>query len=370
MSLNVEYGPIGLAGALAVKAGQNEAGYKAQQVAMEQQRLSMEQQAETTRQAAQDKAFSLQEAQASQIALAQRRTPAAEHIAGALSASNLTKQDEQRQSLAQLDDMLEKGQITPTQYQNARAGVMTGSKALVDKAIMPPDQTDPMQKPVFQAQRQMIHDKRTQLYNQMNEIRKATSDDFSAKPPLTGPGSAVEVQKQIDTTYEEEKNLWGDFAPKPAAPETPGSSSMTPFKGWPSSGTTPAAAPAPAAPAWQGHPDGTTFTSRSTGQRFIMQNGQPVPYTPSTAPSAQPAAAQPAAALTDTRPAVEKQLYPEGYVMVNQQEGTKQTMRNGQWVTEQLEQPTQSKHNNQPTILDQQPMGIGNLGGAGIGIEQ
>jgi hypothetical protein len=56
--------------------------------------------------------------------------------------------------------------------------------------------------------------------------------------------------------------------------------------------------------------------------------------------------------------------------MVNQQEGTKQTMRNGQWVTEQLEQPTQIKHNNQPTILDQQPMGIGNLGGAGIGIEQ
>lgn len=332
MSLNVEYGPIGLAGALAVKAGQNEAGYKAQQVAMEQQRLSMEQQAETTRQAAQDKAFSLQEAQASQIALAQRRTPAAEHIAGALSASNLTKQDEQRQSLAQLDDMLEKGQITSTQYQQARAGVMTGSKGLIDKAIMPPDQTDPMQKPLFQAKLRSIREQREAAYEELKQLNAAKLDPV--KSDQVNPERIKTLQAQIDKTYADEQGILTEAAPKATAPESPGSSSMTPFKGWPSSGTTPAAAPAPT-PSWSGHPDGTILTSPSTGKQFIMQNGQPVPYTLPAAPTAQPATTSihpvSTAASVDTRSPQLQKSYPEGFRIHG--EDFDQVMRDGRWVT-------------------------------------
>ena len=313
MSLRIEYGPIGLAGGLAVQAGQNEGAQAAQQMGLRMAEVNSQANAEAARQALEEKSFELRKAMASQLALAQRMTPAASSVADSLTASKSTKQDQQQQSLAQLDDMLSKGQITLQQYQNARAGVMTGSKALVDKAIMPPDQTDPMQKPIFQAQRQMIHDKRTQLYDQMNEIRKATSDDFSAKPPLTGPGSAVEVQKQIDATYNDEKKLWGDFAPKasdqPAQP-TGNIAGYNPNGPVPSSPSAwigpnaplgsqgindlarqlagPGAAQIGTPPPAMGHPEGTILHSASTNQHFIVKNGQIVPYTPPSTKTATP----------------------------------------------------------------------------------
>ena len=282
MSLNVDYGPIGLAGALAVRAGQNEAAYKEQEIALQQQRLSMEQQAETARQTAQDKAFSLQQAQASQIALAQRRTPAAESVAGALSASNMTKQDQQRQSLAQLDDMLEKGQITPSQYQNARAGVMTGSKGLIDKAIMPPNEGDPMQKPIFQAQLRSIREQREAAYEELKQINEAKLDPFKSSQVPAGRDKVL--QAQIDQTYADEQKILAQASPKPAAPETPGSASMTPFTGWPSDATAQPAAIAPT----QSHPEGTVIRHQQTGQTLVMNNGQWTPMAQGESASGQP----------------------------------------------------------------------------------
>jgi hypothetical protein len=319
MSLEVNYGPIGLAGVLAVRAGQNESAYKAQEMALEQQRLNMEQQAQFQRQQAQDKAFELQQAQASQIAVAQRRTPAAESVAGALAASNMTKQDQQQQSLAQLDDMLSKGQITPTQYQNARAGVMTGSKGLIDKAIMPPDQGDPMQKPIFQAQLRSIREQREAAYDELKQINAAKLDPFKSGQVPAGRDKVL--QAQIDQTYADEQKILAQATPKPAEAAQPsgniaGYNPASPTQSSPSAWVGPTAplgaegiqnlsrsmAGPGAAPINQtvlapnGTPDtyaeGHILTNRRTGVSLVKRQGQWVPNSDSTIPATPPDTSQ------------------------------------------------------------------------------
>ena len=348
MSLKVEYGPIALAGALAAQAGSNESAYKNQQMVLEQQRLSMEQQAETSRQMAQDRAFSLQQAMASQVAVAQRRTPAADHVAEHLSLENQQKQNEQKLQTDYLDKMLASGKITQQQHDNAMIGVLTGNHELMSRVLAPTEKTDPMEKASFQGSMQQIRDRIKALYEQKKEIQKNVGDPFKTQPPAKGPGSLADMDDQIKTATDEAHKLITDAMKEtPAGPAVPTGNiaGYNPNGPVPSSSSAwigpaagqPAAAPisAATAPVWQGHPDGSTFTSPSTGKRFIIQNGQPVPYTP-------PATVQPAPA-----PVQPSSSYPEGYRI--QGEKTDQVMRGGKWVDEPKPEDQQTPVFNPPS---------------------
>lgn len=224
MALEVNYGPVGLLGAIAGMAGQREGAWKQAGLDMQATRMTQENIQQANQIAAQDRAHQLQAAMASKMAVAQKMTPAAEHVSSYLEQQNAIKQHDQTQSRAQLDDMLNKGSITPEQYGRAVMGLLSGSKGLMDKAIMPPDTTDPMQKPIFAAKLQMIRDQRAQMYDNLKDIRKAQMDvtmkvpDSTEIDPVTGKvysTKEAELMAKINKTYTDEQSILSSAAPSP-----------------------------------------------------------------------------------------------------------------------------------------------------------
>jgi hypothetical protein len=215
---------------------------------------------------------------ASRQAVIDQRTPVADHVAEHLQLENKNRQDEQARTKGQLDTMLSKGQITQTQYQQAMTGVLSGSKGLVDRAIVPTTQTDPLQRPQFQAQVQMLRDKRASLYSEKKEINAALLDPFKAGNVQAGRGAAIDAE--LKQNYADEAALITSATKGVPSAEMPqGTGSIT------SGGqTTAVAAPTPT------FQEGHIKVNPLTGEAIIFQKGNWVPYgTPKAGPSAVPA---------------------------------------------------------------------------------
>ena len=278
MPINIDYSPVGALGSLAATAGQGQGQREAFAQDMQLQDLALRQNELQMRRDASDKAFQLQTAMASRQAMVGQRTPVADHVAEHLQLENKNRQDEQAQTKGQLDTMLNKGQITQTQYQQAMTGVLSGSKGLVDRAIIPTTQTDPLQRPQFQAQVQMLRDKRASLYSEKKEIDAALLDPFKAGNVQAGRGAAIDAE--LKQNYADEAALMSNAAksaPPSAIPQ--GTPSIT------SGGqTTTMTAPTPT------FQEGHIKVNPLTGEAIIFQKGNWVPYgTPKAGPSAVPA---------------------------------------------------------------------------------
>lgn len=231
MALNVEYGPISLAGGLAAAAGTSVGSAAGQQTAI-QSGLSLLSQssqynAQQANRRAQDRAFELQQAMADRIAGGQHRTPAADNVAEHLRLETQNRRDEQNRTKTQLDNLLSKGQISETQYGQAMAGVLSGSKGLIDRAIIPAATTDPMQKPLFAARLQMIRDQRAAHYNELKETQAASLDPLKSRS--IPKGKLDQIKTNIDQTYKDEATLLAEASKSAVAPaDMGGSLSMTP----------------------------------------------------------------------------------------------------------------------------------------------
>jgi hypothetical protein len=291
MALNVDYGPIGLFGAIAAQAGQNEGKWKQANLDMQAARMTQENIQQANQIAAQDRAHQLQAAMegqrlafAKQQAADQKMSPAAAHVSSYLDQQNQIRQQDKAASKAQLDDLLSKGIITQEGYGRALTGVLTGSKSLIDKAVLGPEQeaanqqaqqtaskaqlddllskgiispedhakamtglitgskglveravigekqTNPLQQAAFTGQLRTIRESRQQAYQQLHEF--ATNPITGKKTPVVDPDSdpGKALQAQIDKSYADEQGLYKQAAPKTPNPlsSTGGAGGMNP----------------------------------------------------------------------------------------------------------------------------------------------
>jgi hypothetical protein len=215
MPITIEYGPAGLAGGLAGLAGQGEANQRSFSQGIQLAELAQRQDELRARVAAEN-SDRLQRAYAQHVASASMRSPVADHVSDHLLAANQIKQEDQNRTKAQLDSMLEKGLITPKQYQNAITGVLSGSRGLIDRALIPTGQTDPLQKPILQARIQMLRDRRASLYNERKEIHAAQMDP--GKRSFITPGRNDAITRELDASYKAEHDLLSEGLTKQTPP--------------------------------------------------------------------------------------------------------------------------------------------------------
>jgi hypothetical protein len=310
MPVNIDYTPIGLLGALAGQAGESEAQQR-------QQVLNLQQQEMMNRQIAQSQAFSLQKAHDARQARAQYlKSPVADHVAERATERTTERDTELRQTRSQLDDMLGKGVIDATQYQKGILALMTGNKELLTQIFAQP-KASAVKPNISNAEevsaiREPFREKRRTLEQELQEVNKAVNDPKAAEygTDLTDKKARqTELQKDIQDLYDQEGAAIGKWRAQGAKqyaptdlPESAGTATITSYP----EGTTPQeqsiyqmAQQVPGAkpilirgqnptatlapsdtsdfpPASQ-FPEGHIGRRKSTGQTFIVQNGQWVP---------------------------------------------------------------------------------------------
>jgi hypothetical protein len=125
--------------------------------------------------------------------------------------------------------MLQKGQLTPLQHQQAMAGVLSGAKGLIDSALTGHDKTDPMQKTVFETRARMLRDDTTSAREELREVQKARMDATMTVPastepdPATGkvfPTKEAELLARIKKNSADELDLLSKAGGSAGAPQT------------------------------------------------------------------------------------------------------------------------------------------------------
>jgi hypothetical protein len=138
MPITIQYGPAGLAGALAVQAGQGEGRLERDRLGLQYAQLNLQAQHEANVVAAQNKAFELQQAVEDRKAAQAARTPVADHIAEKLQLQNQYRTTQQTALQKQVDAMLASGSIDKATHQKITFGIMEGNKDLVTHLFQPP----------------------------------------------------------------------------------------------------------------------------------------------------------------------------------------------------------------------------------------
>jgi hypothetical protein len=206
MALNVEYGPISLAGALAASAGQAQGQAAGQQASLGSD-LSLLQ--TVNQRYGQDQAFRLQNAMAQKTLAAQMRTPAADHIAEQAEVARQTRTNLQASYKTQLDKMLSSGTIDEGQYQKGMLAVMTGNETLMQHILATPKVT--AEKPnISNAEeidiiRQPFREKRKMLEQTLQKTN-AEMVKFASMPKFLEPlkRDAAKNQAALDASFAEE----------------------------------------------------------------------------------------------------------------------------------------------------------------------
>lgn len=213
MPITVQYSPVTGMGLLAATAGAGAGRLEARKQQFAEDvaslQLSQQAQAEANRQAAQNRAFSLQQAMADRMATEQRRTPAADHIAERVGLARAERDLEQKQFRTQLDSMLEKGSIDPAQYQKGLLAVMTGNSAMMAQIMATPKVT--AERPNISNVeevgiiRQSFREKRRRIETQSNKIL----DNLFNPADIAVHGAAVQKQlDDLDTQETEALEKW------------------------------------------------------------------------------------------------------------------------------------------------------------------
>lgn len=281
MPITIDYSPVGALGAAAAMAGR--AAGQREQFAQGIQLADLD----LRRQQAQDKAFALQTAIAQRKTAEGTRTPAADHIAEHLALTQQARQDDQKRTMDQLDSLLQAGHITEKQHQQAKMGVLSGSKELIDRAIIPLGTADPMELPGFRASLQMTRDKRTSLQEERKELFKAMQDPLNrAKIPVIQAQIDAIDKEKLPANYQEEQDMIMRATKKLAQPAAP------------EEAPTPSAQP--------GFPDPSQFEEghllrhKTTGALYKLQRGIWTPFTPPAPAAPSPASPAPASVAGPT----------------------------------------------------------------------
>jgi hypothetical protein len=138
LPITIQYGPAGLAGALAVQSGAGAGLAQAQDQDFKYAQLNLQAQAEGNRVSAQNRAFDLQDA-AEQFKQQQAlKTPVADHIQEKADLYAAQKTAQQKVLQAQADKMLASGSIDQATHQKITFGIMEGNKDLVTHLFQPP----------------------------------------------------------------------------------------------------------------------------------------------------------------------------------------------------------------------------------------
>jgi hypothetical protein len=181
MPITIQYGPAGLAGALAVQAGQGEGRLDRQRLDLQSAQLNLQAQHEANVVAAQNKAFELQQAVEDRKAAQAARTPVADHIAEKLQLQNQYRTTQQTALQKQVDAMLASGSIDKATHQKITFGIMEGNKDLVTH-LFQPQKPGPAEKPTisnaeeFELIRQPFKERRRMLDVEEGRINTKLAD--------------------------------------------------------------------------------------------------------------------------------------------------------------------------------------------------
>lgn len=238
MPITIQYGPAGLVGTLAVKAGEGAGFAERQEADLRMAQLNLQAQAEANRKRAQNKAFELQKVVADRILAAQVKTPVADHVKEKADLERATQAAEQKTIRAQMDKMLASGIIDQDDYQKGILAMLTGNKGLVTD-LFKPTKPATVKPNISGAQevdiiRQPFHERRRLLEEQVGQLTKQLADPFTAQMGETEnlKKQLAGVQKQIETEFQNEaaaiaewRQKGGDlYAPKTAP--SPGTMSI------------------------------------------------------------------------------------------------------------------------------------------------
>ena len=353
MPFTIQYGPAGLAGVLAAQAGAAEGQRRNDAAANSLQAAAWD--ADARMAEARNRAMELQLAHADRLAAMNMRTPAAQHIAGALTAEQIQKQQDTKGTIDLLGKKLSSGEITQSQYDTAMVGVHSGVHNLVEgvlapktdktqerfdldqkqklavrassqkyvdsvlasgqitpqqhalaslaaqsdnhelmvRALTPKVEVDPLTKPVLAAKLKREEDQRHLDTTALSHYQKAAASivDKGTVPP----GAIEALQKKIQDSFDRTDQIIAEASRKPGA-----AGYVNPLGGGeavPVEEGGPVPIPVPGVPADlpdpRQYPEGQHTTKNSTGEQFIIRGGQWVPYQPPAAPQPQAALQQP-----------------------------------------------------------------------------
>ena len=181
MPITIQYGPAGLAGALAVQAGQGEGRLDRQRLDFQSAQLNLQAQHEANVVTAQNKAFELQQAVEDRKAAQEARTPVADHIAEKLQLQNQYRTTQQTTLQKQVDAMLASGSIDTATHQKVSFGITEGNKDLVTHLFQAP-KPGPAEKPTisnaeeFELVRQPFKERRRMLDVEEGRINTKLAD--------------------------------------------------------------------------------------------------------------------------------------------------------------------------------------------------
>ena len=181
MPITIQYGPAGLAGALAVQGGAGEGLAERQNLDFKYAQLNLQAQAEGNRVSAQNRAFDLQDA-AEQFKQQQAlKTPVADHIQEKASLYAAQKATQQKALQKQADTMLASGSIDQATHQKITFGIMEGNKDLVTH-LFQPQKPGAAEKPAisnaeeFELARQPFRERRRMLDREEGRINTKLAD--------------------------------------------------------------------------------------------------------------------------------------------------------------------------------------------------
>jgi hypothetical protein len=184
MPITIQYGPAGLAGALAVQAGQGEGRLDRQRLGLQTAQLNLQAQHEANQVAAQNKAFELQQAVEDRREALQARTPVADHVKEKADIERADQQKEQEAIRKQMAKMRTAGIISEAEHEKGILAMLTGAKGLVTQLFEPQKPGDPSisnvkEVAIIQAKHREL---RRPFYTRLQAIAKTLADEFSIEP--------------------------------------------------------------------------------------------------------------------------------------------------------------------------------------------